>query len=101
MTCDDLPRPSEEGGVLIAPAISFHITQACNTNCRFCFATFRDIRSRSRKEDTLQIIRDLAKVGVRKITFAGGEPTLHPDLLSGDRAPLDLWYQRFFVAQEE
>ncbi len=54
--------------------------------CKFCFATFVDLDAVSQdNERALKILRELAEYGFRKITFAGGEPTLWkklPELLS-------------------
>lgn len=63
------------------PSVNFHLTKACNMRCKFCFATFNDLHNvhhdlpRSEK-----VIRELASAGFRKITFAGGEPTLVKEL---------------------
>lgn len=52
--------------------------------CKFCFATFQDVKNsilpkgNIPREDALDLIRQLAKSGFRKISFAGGEPTLCP-----------------------
>lgn len=52
--------------------------------CRFCFATFQDVKhsilpkGHLPKEQAFDIIRKLADYGFKKITFAGGEPTLCP-----------------------
>jgi radical S-adenosyl methionine domain-containing protein 2 len=50
--------------------------------CRFCFATFEDVRSQLPKghlprEQSLHLVRVLAR-RFQKITFAGGEPLLCP-----------------------
>ncbi len=64
----------------LPPAINFHILRACDARCSFCFATFRETRGRVRTADALQILDQLREAGAEKINFAGGEPTLHPDL---------------------
>ena len=64
----------------LPPAVSYHLTRACNTKCRFCFATFRDVSGQSTTKEVFRIIDALAEAGCEKLTFAGGEPTLHPDL---------------------
>ena len=52
--------------------------------CKFCFATFQDVKTtilpkgHLPKEQVLEVVRKLAKFGFEKITFAGGEPTLCP-----------------------
>lgn len=61
-------------------AVNFHVNQACNANCRFCFATFRDVDGRSNTGVALGVIDALADAGCEKLNFAGGEPTLRADL---------------------
>lgn len=62
-------------------SVNYHLLEACNMRCKFCFATFKDIaHSKRQTEIALTIIRYLAEAGFKKITFAGGEPTLRPDL---------------------
>lgn len=52
--------------------------------CRFCFATFRDVRhtvlpeGHLPREDAERVVALLADAGFQKITFAGGEPLLCP-----------------------
>ena len=58
--------------------------------CKFCFATFQDVKKdilpkgHLPKEKSLQVVEQLGDFGFEKITFAGGEPTLCrwlPDLI--------------------
>jgi len=50
--------------------------------CKFCFATFQDVKQNILpkghlpKEQAVQVVLQLADIGFQKITFAGGEPTL-------------------------
>ncbi len=61
-------------------SVNFHIIRSCDSRCGFCFATFGDVRGRLERRDALRLISLLRANGGEKITFAGGEPTLHPDL---------------------
>ena len=69
------------------PSINFHLWKPCNMKCRFCFATFRDVRQEVLpkghlpREGCLAVVDALAGAGFDKINFAGGEPTLCPWLL--------------------
>jgi len=63
----------------LIPAVNFHLYKPCNLRCRFCFATFRDIRGRIPRLDVSRILGVLRSAGCEKINFAGGEPTLYPD----------------------
>ncbi len=61
-------------------SVNFHIIRACDAKCVFCFGTFRDVRSRLPTPDAERVLEALHRQGAKKINFAGGEPTLHPDL---------------------
>lgn len=59
---------------------NFHLYKPCNERCTYCFATFPDIVGRLSDDDAQRIIELLAAKGLEKLTFVGGEPTLHPAL---------------------
>ena len=61
-------------------AVNFHLYKPCNYRCRFCFATFRDLRGQLSREHALLLLRRLREAGCEKLNFAGGEPTLHPHI---------------------
>jgi radical S-adenosyl methionine domain-containing protein 2 len=58
---------------------SFHIVKPCNMRCKFCYATFDDMRLSNQlsKYDAFKILDKLKEAGLQKITFAGGEPLLY------------------------
>lgn len=64
--------------------VNFHLWQPCNMRCRFCFATFFDVKQSCLPKghlsvsEALKVVEVLCKAGAGKITFAGGEPTLCP-----------------------
>lgn len=66
------------------PSVNFHLWEPCNMRCKFCFATFQDVKQQILpkghlpKGDALKVVEELAEFGFEKITFAGGEPTLCP-----------------------
>ncbi len=74
----------------IIPSVNYHLWEPCNMRCKFCFAPFYDAKKllpkgHLPKEQSLQLVSELAAFGFEKITFAGGEPTLCPwisDLIS-------------------
>lgn len=81
----DLPRRGET----MPPSVNYHLWAPCNMRCRFCFAPFQDVvatvapKGHLPREDSLRLTRVLAKT-FRKVSFAGGEPTLCswlPDLV--------------------
>ncbi|MCS6915412.1 MAG: viperin family antiviral radical SAM protein [Myxococcota bacterium] len=61
-------------------SVNFHIWKPCNDRCRFCFATFEDVRGYLSPDDAVQILCLLRQAGCKKVNFAGGEPTLYPHL---------------------
>ncbi len=68
----------------VIPAVNYHLWQACNMRCKYCFATFQDVKKSILPkghlplDKSLSLIEQLAQHGFQKITFAGGEPTLCP-----------------------
>jgi len=68
----------------VIPSVNFHLWEPCNMRCKFCFATFQDVKysilpkGHLTKEQSIEVVRQLAEIGFEKITFAGGEPTLCP-----------------------
>lgn len=69
------------------PTVNFHLVRSCNMRCGFCFARFDDVHRETGVgqlglpfAQAAEVITALADFGFRKITFAGGEPTLRPDL---------------------
>jgi radical S-adenosyl methionine domain-containing protein 2 len=52
--------------------------------CKFCFATFQDVKKsilpkgHLPRHEAIEVVLQLADIGFEKITFAGGEPTLCP-----------------------
>lgn len=64
-------------------SINFHLTERCNMCCRYCFAKYSGENCREQTLSLYQycrIIEQIAKEGFSKISFAGGEPLLHPML---------------------
>lgn len=68
----------------LIPAVNYHLWEPCNMRCKFCFATFQDVKNsilpkgHLPEKDAIEVVKELAKFGFEKITFAGGEPTLCP-----------------------
>ena len=64
------------------PSINFHLWEPCNMRCKFCFATFQDVKQtilpkgHLPEADALKVVEEIAAAGFEKITFAGGEPLL-------------------------
>jgi len=70
--------------VQIPPAVNFHLWEPCNMRCKYCFATFQDVKQtvlpkgHLPQDKAIQVVKQLADAGFQKITFAGGEPTICP-----------------------
>jgi len=66
------------------PSVNFHLWEPCNMRCKFCFATFQDVKQsilpkgHLPKKEAIEVVKKLAIYGFKKITFAGGEPLLCP-----------------------
>ena len=61
-------------------SINFHLYKPCDSRCTFCFATFRDVEGQLDPDDAQRLLDRLRAAGGEKLTFAGGEPTLHPHI---------------------
>lgn len=61
-------------------SVNFHLHKRCDSRCDFCFATFRDVTGQLTPDEARCLLDTLRAAGVEKLNFAGGEPTLHPDL---------------------
>lgn len=65
----------------IPSTVNMHIVGHCNYSCRGCYARFEAAKTCLPLGDVVAILDQLRDRGVTRVTFAGGEPTLHPDLL--------------------
>ena len=63
-------------------SVNFHVNKECNARCKYCFAGFADVNKANTLADAdrRRLIDLLVDAGVEKINFAGGEPTLVPNL---------------------
>ena len=65
-----------------SPYVQFYPTVRCNLECSFCFnrglSAFEDVRV----DDFRRIVSILHEEGIRWVDFLGGEPTLHPYLVT-------------------
>ncbi len=60
------------------------VTESCNLNCIWCYANSNQVVKRPRRHMPLErlktLLRMLADIGVKQITYSGGEPTLYPHI---------------------
>lgn len=64
----------------LPPTVNMHIVGHCNYRCGYCYARFEKSKTYLPLSTARQILGDLKENGAKRITFAGGEPTLHRDL---------------------
>jgi len=75
------PNAQRTRSPLRAPfTVCMWITDYCNLACKYCYAMPFSGR-RISTERTLELIDEMADIGVFNLTLAGGEPFLHPDIL--------------------
>jgi len=62
--------------------VEIHLTNRCNLNCYYCSFSDRDKKLEMSGSNAQAAVSEIAKLGVRGITFSGGgEPTVHKDHL--------------------
>ncbi|QHI38933.1 Cyclic pyranopterin monophosphate synthase 1 [Kordia antarctica] len=73
---------TEKESRMAIPSVNFHLWQPCNMRCKFCFATFLDVKQtilpkgHLPEAEAVEVVKSLANYGFKKITFVGGEPLL-------------------------
>ena len=60
-------------------SVCWNLTSACNMSCQYCFRELSE--SAQSLEVNLGILDNLINMGVKRITFSGGEPFMYPYLL--------------------
>lgn len=61
-------------------AAHLYITDRCNLECHYC-NEFDNTAPHPRREDLEAWLRKILELGVMRISFQGGEPLLHPDVV--------------------
>lgn len=66
----------------IFKTVSFHLVKPCNMGCKFCYATYNsfNVGRQLHFDEVAIILEKLRNAGVKKVTFAGGEPMLYKNL---------------------
>lgn len=71
-------------------SVQWSITGRCNYSCRHCFVSAPGYHAEDLPTGKcLDIIRQMAGCGIRKVSFTGGEPLVRPDLPELFRACTD------------
>ncbi len=74
---------------MLIETVNLNVWSKCDLACRYCYGRFPERPSQASVDEWRLILDDIAGQGVRRVTFCGGEPTLHPrlaDLLAHARA---------------
>jgi len=61
--------------------VNVHLWPKCNLSCVYCFGTFPARPPHLDGGKWKPLISEFADHGVKRVSFSGGEPTFHPDLL--------------------
>ncbi len=62
--------------------VGFSITQACNLNCKLCgVGAAEPLEGELTTEEAKKVISNLAKSGVKHLSFGGGEPLVREDIV--------------------
>lgn len=87
--CDDIVLPECRDAWARAGVITVHweCWSQCNLHCPFCYRTESLPQP---TPDALKVISSIATAGVKNLVFAGGDPSLHPDLDSLTEYALEL-----------
>lgn len=72
--------PTGPAGPDMPKAIDISIGETCNNNCRFCVNPTESWAPLASTESMRRVIQQCADQGYKRMSFLGGEPTLHPDL---------------------
>lgn len=64
--------------------LNIFVTYRCNLACPYCFARelFSDFPHDMRREDFNRLLQWMTDTGVTRAALIGGEPTLHPEILT-------------------
>jgi radical S-adenosyl methionine domain-containing protein 2 len=63
---------------MLIETINLHVWARCNLRCTYCYGRFPSRPPHLDASAWCKVIDLLAAEGVRRLTFSGGEPTLHP-----------------------
>ena len=66
--------------MIMIDKVFFDITQYCNGECKYCFTNSVKLSRKCNKELTtdeiIDVLNDLYKIGIKKVSIGGGEPFL-------------------------
>ncbi len=85
-TIEDMPK-----------AIDISIGETCNNNCKFCVNPTESWAPLASKEALERTILKCAEMGYERLSFLGGEPTIHPHLPELVKTAYDAGYQEVML----
>lgn len=63
--------------------VSFAVTDRCNSHCEHCiFRSKKEDKIPMNKEEISKCINEFHELGICSVTMVGGEPLMHPDIIS-------------------
>lgn len=66
--------------------VNMHVIGACNYRCKFCYSRMENLQHGMDVTMVREILAELRREHVERVTFVGGEPTLHNGLCQMLRA---------------
>jgi radical SAM protein with 4Fe4S-binding SPASM domain len=69
--------------------VVLELTDACNLNCKWCYASSNSDGQHMPLENAKKILADLKASGVRQVTLSGGEPLIYPHIKEVTKAAAD------------
>jgi len=69
-------------GVFGLRLVEISLTDRCQCRCDHCFVATKAPEDKLAAAEVKMLLEDLAQLGVMEVCFSGGEPLLHPDILS-------------------
>lgn len=76
----DEVKPTKNQFSVAPRTVSIAITDECDFRCSYCYVNLKD--RYLPKEIIISLCKQLDKLGTFDVAFGGGEPTLHPDLIT-------------------
>lgn len=73
------------------------ITGLCNNNCVFCLDGDRTDKFHISKEEIKREIKNGLKEGATRLVLSGGEPTIHPDIVSFVKYGKEIGYKKIQI----
>lgn len=80
ITQNNVRRSNDELPNIGLTSLWFSVTSECNLNCKHCFVNKSYPRRSIPEERALYVLKQAAKLHVKRLYLSGGEPLLHPKI---------------------